>query len=67
MYFGLLGTTADGSILTIWKDDDKQRFIHLGSEGNNWLILASYPIDFIKLIAIGVNNYTAKLKAKNAA
>jgi len=56
-YFGLLGTTADGSILAIWKNENKQYFIHLGSEGNNWLILASNPIDFIKVIAIGYNYF----------
>jgi len=52
-YLGLLGVKADGSIIAIWKDGDIQRFIHLGSEGNDWLILASDPIDFIKVIAVG--------------
>jgi hypothetical protein len=56
-YFGLLGTTADGSILAIWKDNEEQRFVHFGSDGSNWLILAPNPIDFIRLIAIGYDNF----------
>lgn len=56
-YLGVLGTTADGSILAIWKNAGKQYFIHLGSEGNDWLILASNPIDFIKVISIGYNSF----------
>jgi len=56
-YFGVLALTADGSLLSIWKDSDQQRFIHLGCEGDNWLILASNPIDFIRVIAIGYDAF----------
>jgi len=56
-HFGLLGTTGDGSILAIWEDKEIQRFIHLGSDGDNWLILASNPIDFIRVIAIGYDYF----------
>jgi len=56
-HFGLLGTTGDGSILAIWKNQNKQYYIHLGSDDDNWLILASNPIDFIKVIAIGYNHF----------
>ena len=56
-YLGLLGEKADGSIISIWKDGDAQRFIHLGSEGNDWLILATNPIDFIRVIAIGYTDF----------
>lgn len=57
-YFGTLGTTGDGSILAIWKYKYDQYYVHIGSEGNDYMILAKNCIDFIKLISIGYTHFS---------
>lgn len=49
---------ADGSMLGMWLDDDKQvRFVHLGSGSGSQLccIIARNAIDFLSLLAVGYN------------
>lgn len=52
--FGIFGAGGDGSLYAFWlDDDDKQKIVHLGSEGESLYILAENFIDFLRLLAIG--------------
>ncbi len=52
--FGIFGTAPDGSLYAFWLDDNqRQRIVHLGSEGDDLYILADNFVDFIRLLAIG--------------
>ncbi|NNE00270.1 MAG: hypothetical protein HKN47_23370 [Pirellulaceae bacterium] len=48
------GAGADGSLYCIWRSpDDSQSIVHLGSEGDAIFVLASNPLEFLRLLAIG--------------
>lgn len=52
--FGIFGLGADGSLYAFWIDDNEnQKIVHLGSEGDGLYILAENFIDFLRLLAIG--------------
>lgn len=52
--FGIFGAGPDGSLYALWIDDEGvQKIVHLGSEGEQKLILAENFIDFLRLLAIG--------------
>jgi hypothetical protein len=53
-YLAVFAHDYDGSLYAIWKsDDDIQRIVFLGSEGEPLWILADNFIDFLRLLAIG--------------
>lgn len=57
--FGVFGMMPDGSLVAFWISDSKeQKIIMLGSEGDSQLILADNFLNFIKLVAIGYNEFT---------
>ena len=48
------GAGADGSLYCIWKQSDgREPIVHLGSEGDALIVLASNMKEFITLLAIG--------------
>lgn len=48
------GAGPDGSLYCIWKQDDgRQPIVHLGSEGDSLMVLASDMREFISILAIG--------------
>ncbi|WP_051941824.1 MULTISPECIES: hypothetical protein [Maribacter] len=52
--FGLFGVGASGDIFAFWIDDNnKQKIVHLGSEGEAVYVLAENFVDFLRLLAIG--------------
>ncbi|MEM8528314.1 MAG: hypothetical protein AAGG68_26970 [Bacteroidota bacterium] len=52
--FGVFGSSPDGSLYSIWLDDDhNQKIVHLGSEGGELYILSNTFVDFLRLLAIG--------------
>ncbi|UUV22380.1 hypothetical protein [Paenimyroides aestuarii] len=52
--FGVFGAGATGDIFAFWVDDnDHQKIVHLGSEGDNMFIIAEDFIDFLRFLAIG--------------
>lgn len=52
--FGIFGASPDGSLYSFWIDDEnKQKIVHLGSEGGELYVLADNFIDFLRLLAIG--------------
>lgn len=57
--FGVFGMMPDGSLIAFWIDEANiQKIILLGSEGENQLILADNFLDFIRLIAIGYDDFS---------
>lgn len=52
--FGIFGLGPDGSLYAIW-DDGQGGYpvVHLGSEGQNNMVLASDFIEFLRLLAVG--------------
>ena len=71
----LFAHSANGGMFGIWRNQGKQKFIHLGSEGNEWYVLSDNPVDFLRLLAIGYsdvvgedwNKAPAKLSEKRFA
>lgn len=56
--FGVFGIFPDGSPVSFWiTDTNEQKIIVLGSEGDGSYILANNFIDFIRLIAIGYDDF----------
>jgi len=52
--FGIFGADPDGSLFAIWKQSSGEEVIvYLNSEGCGNKILASSPLDFIKILSIG--------------
>ncbi len=52
--FGIFGAGSDGSLYAFWIDDNnKQKIVHLGSEGDAVYVLAENFVDFLRLLAIG--------------
>ncbi|PUB25904.1 hypothetical protein C8J95_11271 [Elizabethkingia sp. YR214] len=52
--FGIFGAGGDGSLYAFWIDDENnQKIVHLGSEGEQLYILAENFIDFLRLLAVG--------------
>ncbi len=48
------GAGADGSLYCIWKQEDGcEPIVHMGSEGNALMVLASSMKEFITLLAVG--------------
>jgi hypothetical protein len=48
------GSGPDGSLYCIWRcNDGRHPIVHMGSEGQNNFVLASSPVDFLRLLAIG--------------
>lgn len=48
------GAGPDGSLYCIWKQDDgRQPIVHLGSEGDSLMVLASDMREFLALLAVG--------------
>ncbi len=48
------GAGSDGSLYCLWRcEDDRMPIVHLGSEGDHCIVLASTPLDFLRLLAIG--------------
>lgn len=43
---------GDGSAAALWLDDDRLRFVGLGSEGDAF-VLADSAVDFLRLVAVG--------------
>ncbi|MDR2918058.1 MAG: hypothetical protein LBV72_01665 [Tannerella sp.] len=52
----LFAHSGNGGMFGIWKNKGKHSFIHLGSEGNEWYVLAKTPVDFLRLLAIGYSD-----------
>jgi hypothetical protein len=52
-YIGEFGHSGDGGIFAIWQTENDQKVVHLGSEGNNWFIVANNFVEFLKILAIG--------------
>ncbi len=52
--FGIFGAGSDGSLYAFWIDDNnKQKIVHLGSEGDAVYVLAENFVDFLRLLTIG--------------
>ena len=52
--FGIFGKGPDGSLYGIWKEKEgNYPIVHMGSEGQNNIILADSIKDFLRLLAIG--------------
>jgi hypothetical protein len=48
------GAGADGSLYCVWKQDDgREPIVHMGSEGDALMVLASNMKEFITLLAVG--------------
>ena len=48
------GAGADGSLYCLWRcPDGSVPIVHMGSEGQYNFVLASSPVDFLRLLAIG--------------
>jgi hypothetical protein len=55
-YLACFGQNGDGSLYCLWKQDDgRLPVVHLGSEGQNNVVLASNALEFLRLLAIGYN------------
>jgi hypothetical protein len=54
-HLGVFGSTPDGSMYALWNDgsDSSYKVVHLGSEGDNLLVLSHNFVDFLRLLAIG--------------
>ena len=48
--------SSDGGIFALWRTNEGQKVVHLGSEGNNWFVLADDFADFVATLAIGYSN-----------
>lgn len=55
-HIAAFGHSGDGGIFALWKTDKSQKIVHLGSEGNNWFVVANNFIDFLTILAIGYPN-----------
>jgi hypothetical protein len=48
------GSGPDGSLYCLWRcSDGRAPIVHMGSEGENNIVLASSPVDFLRLLAVG--------------
>ena len=48
------GSGPDGSLYCIWRQEDgRTPFVHMGSEGQNNIVLASDALGFLRLLAVG--------------
>ncbi len=52
-FLAQFGAGPDGSLYCIWKHNGDFLIVHMGSEGQNNFVLASNPVDFLRLLAIG--------------
>src|SRR4051812_17483573 len=52
-YFGIFGKSPDGSMYALWRDKehDTYKVVHMGSEGDQRLVLANNFVDFLRLLA----------------
>ncbi|MCP4520508.1 MAG: hypothetical protein GY827_02235 [Cytophagales bacterium] len=56
--FGVFGIMLDGAPVAFWLDEQNvQKIIMLGSEGDCQVVLADNFLDFIRLIAIGYDDF----------
>ena len=55
-YLAAFGHSGDGGIFAIWQTDGEQKVVHLGSEGNNWFVVADSFVGFLARLAIGYRN-----------
>lgn len=55
-YIAAFGHSGDGGIFAIWQNGNDQKIVHLGSEGNDWFIVANNFVDFLNILAIGYAN-----------
>src|SRR5690606_7686114 len=55
-YLVAFGHSGDGGIFAIWQIDGEQKIVHLGSEGNNWFVVADSFVGFLAKLAIGHRN-----------
>lgn len=57
--FGVFGMMPDGSLIAFWIDEtNTQKIVLLGSEGEGQIILSDNFLDFIRLIAIGYDEFS---------
>lgn len=54
-YFGIFGKSPDGSMFALWRDEANNTYkvVHMGSEGDERLVLTNNFVDFLRLLAIG--------------
>lgn len=55
--FGVFGAGSTGNLYAFWIDDkDEQKVIHLGSEGDNLLVLGNNFVEFLQYLSIGYSD-----------
>lgn len=52
--FGVFGAGSMGNLYAFWIDDEnKQKIVHLGSEGDNLLVLGNNFVEFLQYLSVG--------------
>ncbi|TPN82796.1 hypothetical protein [Aquimarina algicola] len=55
--FGMFGAGSTGNIYAFWiNENGTQKIVHIGSEGEEMLIIADNFIDFLRFLAIGYDD-----------
>lgn len=55
-HIAAFGHGGDGGIFAIWDAENTQKIVFLGSEGDNWFVVANSVVDFLVILAIGYPN-----------